>query len=317
MRTLGAALAALLATAANAADLTAGAMDAARYDGGAVPEGQSALTARVQVLLDRAHISPGVIDGYKGGMTATAISAFEAREGLKVDGELDAEVWSRLGGGDGPVTKTYEITEDDAAGLVDRIPDHIRDKAAMKALAHTSVAERLAERFHMDVDFLRLLNPDAAFEPGETIRVADSGARLEASVARIEVDASDRRLRAFGADGAVLADYPVSVGSAKTPSPRGETTVRAIAIDPIYTYDPDENFTVDGVKEALSLPPGPNGPVGSVWIDLEIPTFGIHGTPDPAKLFTEASHGCVRMTNWDADELAHLVEPGVKVEIRE
>ncbi|TFL18629.1 L,D-transpeptidase family protein [Jannaschia formosa] len=290
----------------------------ATYDGGTVPEGQSGLTFKLQVLLDRADISPGIIDGYKGGMSESALRAFESREGFEVDGLLDPEVWSALGGGEAdPVLRDYEITEEDASGLTEEIPDDVREKAEMDRLGYLRVSEKLAERFHMDEDVLIGLNPGSGFSAGETITVAVPGDRLDADVARIEIRKGDRRAVALDGEGNMLTSYPVAIGSEETPSPSGEMEVAAIAMDPTYSYLPDENFVADGVEEKLTLPPGPNGPVGSVWIDLSKPTYGLHGTDTPAKLFENRSHGCVRFTNWDIEELAHMVGQGVPVEFVE
>ncbi|MCK0166980.1 L,D-transpeptidase [Jannaschia sp. S6380] len=318
MRTSLAATLATVCLALPAAALTPDDIRGATYGGGDLPDGQSGLTVQVQVLLDRAGISPGIIDGYKGGMSESALKAFEAREGFEVDGILDPEVWDALGGGSAdPVIQPYTVTEEDASGLVAEIPDHVAKKAEMEKLGYVRVSEKLAERFHMDEDVLVALNPDAAFQPGETITVAAPGPRLEADVARIEIRKSDRRAVAFDADGEMITSYPVAIGSDGTPSPSGTMEITATAMDPTYTYDPDVNFKTDGVDEALTLPPGPNGPVGTVWLDLSKPTYGLHGTDTPAKLFEHRSHGCVRFANWDIEELAHLVEQGTQVEFME
>ncbi|MFW2588202.1 L,D-transpeptidase family protein [Sagittula sp. SSi028] len=297
------------------APLTADAVNAATYQGTPLPDGQSALTMKTQILLDRAGVSPGVIDGHKGGMSESALRGFEAREGFVVDGLLDAEVWARLGGDTvGPVMMAYTIQPADAEGLVAAIPDNVREKAAMDRLGYTSLSEALAEQFHMDDDVLRAMNPQAAFEVGETVMVADPGLDQQGEVARIEIRKSERRAVAFDASGREISDYPVAIGSDETPSPEGALSVTALAPDPTYSYNPDVNFEADGVKEALILPPGPNGPVGSFWIDLSKPTYGLHGTDEPAKLFSQRSHGCVRFTNWDITELAAMVSEGVSVE---
>ena len=316
MRIISFALAVLVASPVSA--LTPEDIETATYDGGSLPDGQSGLTVRTQVLLDRVGISPGVIDGYKGGMSESAIRAFEEREGFAVDGAMDAEVWAALGGETaGAVLIRYEITEEDASGLTEAIPDNVAEKAKMEALGYVRVSEKLAERFHMDEDFLIALNPEAGFVAGETIMVADTGADLEATVARIEIRKGERRAVAFDDSGAMIASYPVAIGSQETPSPEGTVEVTAVAMDPTYSYRPDVNFEADGVDEALTLPPGPNGPVGSVWIDLSEPTYGLHGTDTPAKLFENDSHGCVRFSNWDVAELAHMVSAGVMVEFIE
>ena len=293
-------------------------IDGASYDGGALPEGQSGLTVKVQALLDRAGVSPGVIDGYKGGMSESAIRAFEAREGLEPDGMMDADVWKALGGPEaGAITTEHTITEEDASVRDGPLPEDYAKLAELDRLAYTAVSEALAERFHMDEDFLKGLNPDAAFEAGETIRVIDPGEDASGEVASVTVDKATQRLIAKDADGNTLTNYPVAVGSEQTPSPSGKVEVEAVAVEPTYSYRPDENFQQGDNSEPLTLPPGPNGPVGLVWIDLSEPTYGIHGTPEPAKLFEERSHGCVRMTNWDAGELARMISAGASVEFVE
>jgi lipoprotein-anchoring transpeptidase ErfK/SrfK len=307
--------AALALAAAPALALTPGDIRDATYEGGDLGDGQTGLTFVTQVLLDRADISPGIIDGYKGGMSESAIRAFEAREGFTVDGMLDPQVWEALGGPSAaPVLTEYRITEEDVSGLTESIPEDYAELAEMQRLGYTRVSEKLAERFHMDEDVLVGLNDGTAFEAGETILVADPGPRMEAEVARIEIDKQARRARVFDAAGKMLTSYPVTVGSAQLPSPSGTVEITAIAMDPNYTYRPDENFQQGDNDEKLIVPPGPNGPVGSVWLDLSKPTYGLHGTAEPGSLFAAQSHGCVRFTNWDIEELAHVVEPGVTVE---
>jgi len=293
-------------------------IETATFNGAKMPEGQSGLAVKLQVLLDRVGISPGVVDGYNGEMTASALRGFEERQGLTIDGILDVEVWTALIGNDiRPILATYSISPEDVADLTQSIPENVAEKAKLEKLGYLRVTERLAERFHMDEDFLKALNPAATFEAGESIWVAAPGDRLEAEVARIEIRKSERRAVAFDAEGRMVSNYPVAIGSAATPSPEGVVEVVAIAMDPTYSYLPDTNFVVDGVTDSLILPAGPNGPVGSVWIDLSKPTYGLHGTDTPAGLFQVVSRGCVRFTNWDIEELAHLVKPGVTVEFLE
>ncbi len=308
----------LLALPAPALALTPDEIETAAYDGGDLPDGQSALTVKIQVLLDRAAISPGVIDGYKGGMSESAIRAFENREGLPEDGILDEEVWAALGGDAAePVLQAHIITADDLAEVTGELPEDYAELAELDLLGYATAAEALAERFHMDRDFLEALNPDAAFAEGETITVAAPGDPIEGEIVRIEVRKGPGRLAGFDEADRMILNYPVTVGSDATPTPSGTFEVVAVAIDPTYHYNPDENFQQGDNAEPLELPPGPNGPVGSIWIDLSEPTYGLHGTPNPAQLFESQSHGCVRMTNWDAEELANLVSQGTVVEFVE
>lgn len=294
------------------AAITPAQIESASFTGGDLPSGQSALTAKVQVLLDRSGISPGVVDGWRGGMSDSAIKAFQRRAGLPITGKLDHSVWDLLQGyAATPLVSDYTITEDDAVGLVDNIPADYGEKAKMSSQGYTSILEKLAERFHMDEKFLMRLNPGVDFIPGATIHVTLPAKPVRTTVTRIIVDKATRRVAAYDAKGTLVADYPATVGSTETPSPHGNHTVDAVALNPTYTYNPKRNFQQGENDRVLIVPPGPNGPVGNVWIDLSQPTYGIHGTPTPSKLFVSQSHGCVRLTNWDAWELAHMVKAKV------
>ncbi len=267
---------------------------------------------RLQVLLDRFGASPGVIDGFDGDNVRKAIRAAETMLGLPVDGELDPDLIQRIESGD-QVVGSYTITSEDTADIVGPLPEDYSALAQYDFLGYASLREKLAERFHMDEDLLQTLNPSAAFAAGEQIIVAAYGPDLSGTVVRLEADKAARQLRAYDAEGRLVVAYPATIGSDDNPSPSGLHTVEAVAPMPNYTYDPD-NFVQGDNTETLVLPPGPNGPVGSMWIDLSEPTYGIHGTPEPALIDKTNSHGCVRLTNWDAQELSTMVEPGVTVE---
>lgn len=304
---------AALAQTATEASMTAESINTVKLSESALAEGQSAGMARLQIALDRAGFSPGVIDGYAGENVNKAIGSAEQKLGLPQDGKMDAELAATLEF-DGPALKEYVITEEDLSDLSETIPDDYAEKAEMKNLGFTTVEEKLAERFHMDVDFLKGLNTGSDFSSGSTVLVADIGEDVTgAEVARIEADKNLRQLRVYDEAGTLVVSYPATIGSEETPSPSGTHQVQAVAIDPTYTYNPDKNFQQGDNTEPLTIPPGPNGPVGSVWIDLSEPTYGIHGTPEPSEIDKTQSHGCVRLTNWDANELAHLVDTGVEV----
>lgn len=268
---------------------------------------------RLQVLLDRAGASPGVIDGFDGDNVRKAVLAFELMRGLPPDGALDPDVLAALETG-GPVIGDYAIIADDLNAIGPPIPKDYAEQAKRKFLGYASIEESLAERFHMDIDLLRTLNPGASYTVGEPIYVAAYGPDLKGEVARIEADKSLRQVRAYGADGRLIAAYPATIGSEENPSPSGTHIVEGVAPMPEYTYNPRINFQQGENTEVLTIPPGPNGPVGSMWIDLSEPTFGIHGTPEPSLIDKTGSHGCVRLTNWDANELAKMVKPGVPVD---
>jgi lipoprotein-anchoring transpeptidase ErfK/SrfK len=273
---------------------------------------------KMQVLLDRQHASPGVIDGRSGDNLRKAILAFEAAHDLSPNPTPDEAFWSALTQGrPQPALIEYEITRKDAAYAF--TPDLPHDYAKLAKLPHLNYQtprEMLAERFHMDQQLLAALNPSANFgRPGTRILVADVSARapIDAKVARIEVDKDRGQVIARDESGAVVVAYPATVGSEDLPSPSGDYKVKGVAWTPKYSYDPKKNFQQGHNKRKLTLPSGPNNPVGSVYIALSKPTYGIHGAPEPEKIDKTASHGCVRLTNWDAEELAHMVRPGVPV----
>ena len=268
--------------------------------------------ARLQVLLDQHGSSPGVIDGFDGQNVRKAIMAFEAMYGLPVDGNLDTDVLRVLETG-AQAIGTYQVTPEDAAALVPAIPADYAEKALYEFLGYESVPEAIAERFHMDVDFLKALNPGAGFVAGETIFVVMTGSNQAGQAAQIVADKTLRQVRAYDASGRLLAAYPATIGSEDNPSPSGVYTVVQATAMPNYTYNPAVNFQQGENTEVLTIPPGPNGPVGSMWIALSKPTYGIHGTPEPAMIDKTGSHGCIRLTNWDAEELATMVAPGVTV----
>jgi len=272
--------------------------------------------AALQILLDRRGASPGVIDGRFGSNVDKAIVSYRSITGENLK-STDAEgIKQALAASGGDPFTTYTITAQDAAGpFVASVPSDYGEKAKLERLSYTTVTEMLAERFHMDEDYLKLLNPEANFNRvGTIIRVANIGKPSKKDVARIVADKGKKQVFAYDADDRLVVAYPATIGSTDTPSPTGSHAISRIAVDPNYTYNPNLNFKQGDNNEILTIPPGPNGPVGSIWIALDKPTYGIHGTPEPAKIGKTESHGCVRLTNWDAQELAKIVKPGVVVE---
>lgn len=288
----------------------------------APPMSTKPAAADIQILLDRSGFSPGVIDGFGGSNTRKALAAFQAARGLQATGQLDPATWQALSAAGPQVLAEYRITPEDAQGpFVRSIPEDMEEKSKLETLSYTSIQEMLAERFHATPEFLRKLNLKARFAAGETIRVPAvrqvSGEPAKAPEGvQVVVSKSQSSLTALRGN-QVLFYAPVSAGSERDPLPIGNWEVKGVARNPTFNYNPDLFWDADPEHSKAKIPAGPNNPVGRVWIDLSKEHYGIHGTPEPRMIGRSFSHGCVRLTNWDALTLAALVEPGTPVLFRE
>ena len=300
-----------------AAGLDAQAVNDASFEAGKVVGRKDALLVKAEVLLSRAHFSPGEIDGKPGANYAKALAAFAAERGLPATNELTDDVWRELtAGSTDPALTEYTITDADVRGpFAKRIPRRMEDMKHLPALSYVSPRELLAEKFQISEALLAALNPGKKFDrAGETIVVTDAARQKPGKAARIEVDKTDQTLKAFGPDGRLLAFYPITAGSTEKPAPSGQLKVRTINKNPTYRYNPEYAFKGVHSKHPFTIRPGPNNPVGLVWIGLTGQGYGLHGTPEPGKISKSESHGCIRMTNWDALELADAVAKGVPVD---
>lgn len=289
-------------------------------DGAVVPPppAYDAGLVRIQTLLDRAHFSPGVIDGHDGENVRKAVAAYQRANTLQEDGVPSDALLAHLERADSSeALVSYVLTDADVAGPFVDVPQSMQAQSRLDALGYENAAEAIAERFHMDVDLLVALNPNVDLtRAGVEIVVANAGGGLNAQVARIEIDKAALTLRAYDANDQLLVFYPVTIGEGNTPT--GELEVTAIAFDPTYNYDADNLPAFnDNSGRRFTIQPGPNNPVGLVWIALNRPSYGIHGTPNPQLISKTSSHGCIRLTNWDAVELGQAVQAGVKVELHE
>jgi lipoprotein-anchoring transpeptidase ErfK/SrfK len=274
---------------------------------------------RAQILLDRAHFSPGEIDGHYGENLSTAIKGYQASRGLAVTGEVDEATWRALNADTGPALVPYEITAADIAGPYAQIPTGLMEQSQLQTLGFQSEGEALGERFHAQPKLLEEMNADKDFaRAGESILVPNVQRSDQAAHAdRIVVSKNGKVLQALAPDGKVLAQYPATMGSEHDPLPLGSWRITVIQHNPIFYYNPDLFWNSDPKDSKAKIAPGPNNPVGVVWIGISRAHYGIHGTPEPGTIGHIESHGCIRLTNWDAEELSKMVNDGTPAILQE
>lgn len=287
-------------------------------------EGPSVL--RVQILLDRSHFSPGIIDGRWGKNTEKAVYWIQHSAGMDATGTVDSTTYRLLrerAGIPAELIVTRTLTAEQVEGPFVEIPEDIYEKAKLDCMCYTSLSEKLAEEFHATQALLEQLNPGVTLDDlkaGDTINVpnvstADDPSRGE--VARLVVSDGGHFVHAVDSTGTILYHFPSTLGSSYDPSPSGSWKVNSITEDPWWHYQPSLLAHVDDSEEDARIPPGPNNAVGLVWIDLSKEHYGIHGTSAPETIGYVTSAGCVRLTNWDALFLGRHIEPGTAVEFQD
>ncbi|MEO6263445.1 MAG: L,D-transpeptidase [Luteimonas sp.] len=287
-------------------------------DATAVGDGGSAATLRAQILLDRSHFSPGEIDGASGSNTRRAIAGFQTSMGLDASGALDAPTWEALNRDAQAALIGYTLMDADVAGPFEAIPSDMIAKSKLATLGYSSAIEALGEKFHASPALLQRLNPGKSFAAGEEIVVPNViGADTLPKAEKVVVDKSDATVSLVDAAGKTYAQFPATMGSEHDPLPIGDWTIEGVAKDPTFHYNPDLFWDADPKHSKATIPSGPNNPVGVVWVDLSKEHYGIHGTPVPSTIGKTQSHGCIRLTNWDALALASAVAPGMAAVLQE
>jgi lipoprotein-anchoring transpeptidase ErfK/SrfK len=289
-----------------------------------------------QVILDHLGFSPGVIDGKRGQSLISALKGFQMARGLQQSGDLDAPTMNalRVYRAMRPI-RQLRLSADALAGpYINPLPHDPAKQAKLPAMGYRGPMEKLAEMFHTTPAVLVALNapgtrlsvgtlvnfPNALpssrhYDPAlpadwrQTLSMLNVDAAQQAG-SKIVVDKSDSVLRVYNRTGALIAQFPATMGSRHDPLPLGTWKIQGVSYNPQFHYNPSLFWDAKrSAKDAL-LPPGPNGPVGVVWLDLSKPHYGIHGTPAPETIGRAESHGCIRLSNWDAARLALMVKPG-------
>lgn len=291
---------------------------------------------QVQVILDRLGFPPGVLDGKMGESMHAALRGFQESRGLPRSGTLDTVTEQALARYRflQPV-RTLAVASDGLKGpFINPVPHDPEKQSKLSSLAYRRPLEKLAEMFHTTPDILIALNPGGGkiyrgarfvfpnILPASRDYPADLKPEWRRTLSELNVDAvepradhivvdkSEKVLKVFDAKDHLVAQFNATIGSAHDPLPIGHWKINGIDTNPKFHYNPKLFWDADKSNDPATLPPGPNGPVGVVWIDLSKEHYGIHGTPEPALIGRTASHGCIRLTNWDAARLSLMVGPG-------
>ena len=296
-----------------------------------------------QVILDRLGFAPGVLDGKRGQSLTAALKGFQESRGLPISGQIDDATQAELDRYQNlQATRTLRLDAKALAGpFVNPLPTKPADQAKLPALGYASVMEKLAEMFHTTPAVLIALNGKGTpLSPGTPVvfpnalpssrsydpklppdwRKTLGDLNVDANQpqgTKVVVDKSDQVLRVLDADDHLVAQFSATMGSEHDPLPIGRWKIQGFTYNPPFHYNPKLFWDAKKGDKAATLPPGPNGPVGVIWIDLSKPHYGIHGTPEPSTIGRAESHGCIRLSNWDAARLSLMIKPGTPAVFQE
>lgn len=273
-----------------------------------------------QIALARLGISPGVLDGFDGAQTSRAVSVFQKKYGLEVTGKIDLSTRQMLHIYE-PVFMQYTVSRSDKECLM-KIPEGWLAKSQKKRLDYESILELAAERSFSSQGLIRRMNPQIEWSDvreGASLLVPYVWLpKLEGKPEKIVISLQERSLSLMGEKGEVLFYCPCSIAGQSDKAPRGQWTVISIRKYPAYRFSPQnfpDSIEAQALGKELILPPGPNNPVGKVWIGLSKKGYGIHGSPEPEKIGITDSIGCIRLSNWDAETLVSYIEVGFPVHV--
>jgi lipoprotein-anchoring transpeptidase ErfK/SrfK len=274
--------------------------------------------AAYQVALERIHFSCGFIDGDQGMRTQRMLRAFQTSRGLPVTGFLDQPTRDAIGEPGEPFL-TYTVTADDVASIMPKPQTWIAKSKATR-LGYNDIWEMLAEKFHCTRAYLKDLNRGVTTPVAGTEVIGPKvypAARIP-QAASLRIILSETSLEALDASGKIIAFFPCSIAKDKNKRPHGLLTVKVVDPHPDYTFDPAlfaDAAKAEGITHKMTIPPGPRNPVGTTWVGLSLPGYGIHGTPDPEAISRTQSHGCFRLANWNAEKVLKMVHVGTPVDV--
>jgi len=282
------------------------------------PGAKGGAVVKAQILLDRARFSPGQIDGEYGEDFADAVKGYQQAHDLKVTGTVTGDTLRSLENSRSRLLSIYTITTADVKGPFVPIPKDPQERAKMKYLGYESAQDGLGEKFHCAPKLLEQLNPGKDLTVAGTRITVPNVVRPPAPRAvKVVVSKSKRVVYAYGPNDKLLAQFPATIGGPHDPLPLGEWKIVSVVHDPWFYYQPERFWNADPNEATAKLPPGPRNPAGLVWMGLSKPHYGIHGSPDPSHIHHDESYGCIRLTNWDAVDLSHMVRSGLPAILEE